>query len=540
MQRPNIGIQNPARIYSRDPDLHGSSKLATKNYLRRKGYGEGGRIFLGYGLAEEHKGKAYPITSRTKKHILTAAPTRSGKLVASSAIACLEHKGSLFALDVKDGELALITAMYRRDVLGHKIILIDPWDLVASRLGISPSRFNVFDWLDPDGDDFVEDSIIIADTLVTDRGVRDPFWSDEARALVMGLILYVAATPTVLMPTEKQSRDIPQVRRLLNLSPKDFKILVGGEFEEDQDGNKTLIRPGMAQSSNEHVRSAASRILNKSQKEFSSILSTAQQNTHFLESPRIQRTLNESDFSFSDLENGQTDIYIILPAGRLFTYHRFLRMLVGIGITAVSRFQTKPNPPVYFLLEEMAALGRMEIIEAAYGLLAGYGMQFHGVTQDFNQLLSLYGDRWQTFIANSGVLQVFGTRDLMTAEYTSRLCGVTTIESLSEFSAERRAELFSDPHYLSKDDSLISRSLVTPDEVMTMSPAIQLLIMSHAHPAACFKGAYFLDSRYRKSNGEPIFNIHPHYANEPLHPPINFTRAGLNIGALLENVFDGD
>ncbi len=120
----------------------------------------------------------------------------------------MEHRGSLVAIDVKDGELSLIAARYRHDYLGHKIVIIDPWDEVCSHLGITPARFNVLDWLDPESDDFVEDAMLIADSLVTDRGNKEPFWNDETRALIMGLILYVAATPLILIQTQKKSRDL--------------------------------------------------------------------------------------------------------------------------------------------------------------------------------------------------------------------------------------------------------------------------------------------------------------------------------------------
>lgn len=528
-----------ARIYSRDPNMHGSARWADKAHLKTRHYGENGKIFLGYGLPDNAKGSAFAITSNTQRHLLTVAPTRSGKLLTSSAPRCMDHWGSFLGVDVKDGELSLICGRYRRDVLGHKLVIVDPWDEVCSYLGVSPARFNPLDWLDPDSDDFVEGALLIADSIVTDRGVKEPFWNDEARNLIMGLILYVAATPLPLIPTDKKSRDLAQVRRLLNLSARDFKAMVGGRFEKDEDDNVHLVHPGMAQSRNEYVRAAAARILNKASKELSGVISTAQQNTHFLESPRIQRALSETDFSFDELENGKTSIFIVLPAGRLFTYNRFLRMLISIAITAVTRFKTKPDPPVYFLIEEAAALGRMETIETAFGLMAGYGMQLHLVVQDFNQLADLYQQRWQTFIANSGVIQIFGTNDLMTSEYSSRLCGIGTVESVSHASAERRAGLLSDPHYLSRDDGLISRSLITPDEVTTMHPATQILILSHAYPVACFKTAYFLDKRYRKKDGSPLFDIHPHYADRPVAPPVNFLRAGFDIGKALDKVFDG-
>ncbi len=531
--------QPPARIYSRDAGLHGSAQWADKAHLKSRHYGEHGKIFLGYGFPEHRQAGSYAITTNTQRHLLTVAPTRSGKLLAASMPRCLEHPGSLVALDVKDGELSLIAARYRKNYLGHKVVIIDPWDEACSHIGIPPARINVLDWLDADSDDFVEDAMLIASALVSDRHSKEPFWSDEARALVMGLILYVAATPPLLLPTKEKSRDLAQLRRLLNLSKSEFKTMVSGKFEMDDQDNLTLVHPGMAQSRNKHVRSAAARILNKAEKELSGIISTAQQNTHFLESPKIQRTLEASDFSFEELEHGNIDVFIVLPAGRLYTYSRFLRMLISIAITAVTRFKTKPDPPVYFLIEEAAALGRLKTIETAYGLMAGYGMQLHMIIQDLNQLSDLYAKRWQTFIANSGVIQIFGTNDLMTAEYVSKLCGITTIESLSEKTAEKRAELFSDPGYLSREDSLISRKLITPDEVTTMHPAAQILLLGHAHPIACFKTVYFLDRRYRKPNGRPIFDIHPHYANKRLPHPVNFLQRGLDIGGTLERVYQG-
>lgn len=535
MKEQNNNFQT--RIYSYDPGLHGSACWADKAHLKKHHYGENGKIFLGYGFPEHSGAGSYAITSNTQSHLLTIAKTRSGKAVTSSVPRCLEHPGSLVAIDVKDGELALITARFRRDYLRHKVVIIDPWDEACFQVGMSPACINVLDWLNPENDDFVEDAMLIASAIVMENGNKDPFWGDEARSLIMGLIMYVAATPLVLLPTEKKTRDLAQVRRLLNLSSHEFKAMVAGKFEKEGENSFTLIHPGMAQSSNEHVRAGAARILNKAEKELSGVISTAQQNTHFLESPKIQRSLEKSDFSFEELEHGKIDIFIVLPAGRLYTYSRYLRMLISIAITAVTRFKTKPNPPVYFLIEEAAALGRLETIETAYGLMAGYGMQVHMIVQDFNQLADLYEKRWQSFLANSGVIQIFGTNDLMTAEYVSRLCGTTTIESLSERSVEKRAELFSDPQFLSREDSLISRKLITPDEVRTMHPAAQILILSHAHPVACFKTAYFLDQRYRRKNGKPIFGIHPHYADRPLPAPVDFLRKGLDIGGVLERVF---
>lgn len=75
---------------------------------------------------------------------------------------------------------------------------------------------------------------------------------------------------------------------------------------------------------------------------------------------------------------------------------------------------------VLFMLDEFAALGRLEQVERAFGLMAGYGVQFWSFLQDLNQLRSNYGQAAGTFIANAGVIQVFNVADIETASWVSR------------------------------------------------------------------------------------------------------------------------
>jgi type IV secretion system protein VirD4 len=521
-----MAAHNP-QIYSYDPHLHGSALWASKAHLAARGYGIQGNSLLGYGLPANGNERLFPICYSSARHKLTVAPTRSGKSVAASVPALLTHQGSSVNIDPK-GELAIMTAQYRRGVLGHKVHIIDPWNIACPHIGMTPAQFNVLDWLDPDNDDFIEDSLLIASACVMQHSHSEPFWSDEASALIMGLELQVAASPT-----EADNRNLGRVRDLLNLDSKSFQEFVGGVWRKGKDRPSVLMKPGMLQSSDARIRAAAGRILSKSERELSNIMSTAQQNTHFLESPRIRKSLSRSSFDFLDLMDGKTEIYIVLPGSRLSTYGRFLRLLLTIAITAVSRFENKPQHPVYFLLEEMGALGKLDIVENAYGLMAGYGIQLHGVTQDFNQLFDLYGRRWQTFVANSGVIQCFGTRDLMTAEYISKLCGISTVENISRISTEQRALLLGNPSYLSREDQRHQRALITPDEVMTMHPTTQLLVLANANPVACYKDAYMLNQRYRDRKGQPLFGAHPHFKDQPLARAYDFTNPKIDIGKIL-------
>jgi hypothetical protein len=79
----------------------------------------------------------------------------------------------------------------------------------------------------------------------------------------------------------------------------------------------------------------------------------------------------------------------------------------------------RPAQPVLFLLDEFAALGRLEPVERAMGLMAGYGLQLWPILQDMHQLRALYGERAGTFLSNAGVIQTFGVNDHATANMLS-------------------------------------------------------------------------------------------------------------------------
>ncbi|MDD3183586.1 MAG: type IV secretory system conjugative DNA transfer family protein [Alphaproteobacteria bacterium] len=330
----------------------------------------------------------------------------------------LLHQGSAFIVDPK-GENALVTALRRGQGsskdnipgMGQKVLLLDPWDIAASKLGLPQASFNPLDWIKEGDPDAAENAFLLADALVVpENASRERFWDDEAKALLTGIILYVGTAEE-----ESEDRTLGRVRDILNLDDNKFKDLL----------------TKMYQHPHPIVRSTAARQASKSTKLFSSVLAVTQAHTHFLDSERIRESLAKSDFSFEDLKNTPTSVYLILPADRLNTFDRWLRLLIQQAITINARnIEQRTSRPILFLLDEMSALGRLPALEQAYSLMAGFGMQLWGIVQDLSQLARVYGEHgWQTFISNSGVIQYFGSRDKMTAEYFSSLCGVTTVET---------------------------------------------------------------------------------------------------------------
>jgi type IV secretion system protein VirD4 len=77
--------------------------------------------------------------------------------------------------------------------------------------------------------------------------------------------------------------------------------------------------------------------------------------------------------------------------------------MVAQAIHDLARSPARPAAPVLFLLDEFAALGRLEPVERAFGLMAGYGLQLWPILQDMHQLWGAYGKRAGTFVSNAGI-----------------------------------------------------------------------------------------------------------------------------------------
>jgi type IV secretion system protein VirD4 len=458
------------------PTTFGSAQWADYDHLRTNGLlGERG-FWLGNFPVPKDKAKPGERSALLRyggdRHLLTVAPTRAGKGVSTIIPNLLTYPGSALVIDPK-GENALITAIARHK-LGQQIFIVDPWGVVASRFRLTAARFNPLDWLRSGDPDMTENAMLLADALVVKSEGKDQFWDEEAKALLMGLILHVATDAD-----ERKNRHLGRVRDLLLLDDKDMEALFRKMYASD----------------NSVVSSTGARSLQKDPKLLSNVLASAQAQTHFLDSARMRENLSASDFRFEDLKAKSITVYLVLPADRLNTFGRWLRLLIQQAITVNARnIADSPEHPVLFVLDEMPALGHLTMVEQAFGLMAGFGMQLWGIVQDLSQLERIYGKGWQTFISNSGVLQYFGSRDQMSAEYFSKLCGVTTLMSLSTTisnAVSHAAGGSSSSETTGTTQAEAQRSLAYPDELMTLPKGRQLLLVENMNPIAAEKITWY-------------------------------------------------
>ena len=143
----------------------------------------------------------------------------------------------------------------------------------------------------------------------------------------------------------------------------------------------------------------------------------------------MRPVLRGSDFRLEDLKDRRTTVYLCLPAMRLGTHGRWLRLMIGMALEALERTgPLKENQHrVLFCLDEFAVLGHMQPIERAAGQIAGFGVKLWPVIQDLTQLQRDYQKAWETFMGNAGLLTFFGNTDLTTLEHISKRLGETEV-----------------------------------------------------------------------------------------------------------------
>ena len=396
-------------------------------------------------------------------HCLTFGPNGSGKSVSVVVPNALYYPGSMALVDPK-GAICPIT-LRQRIALGQKVWLLDPFGEVKGYAFDKHRRsVNPLDFLDPDSPLLLDNIRLISSSLIVSEEGKGRFFSDTARTVLETLILYTLATK------DHPYRTMETVLDLAFSSPEMFaKTLIPRMKESDAFGGL------LAQLGNqlEGLTGEAG----------ASIYMTLRRSLNFLQSPLMQAALKPSDVDFSRMKDEKITVFLVLPAMRLDAYGRWLRLMLSLMLNSILD-PRQPEHPVLFLLDEAAALQRLEMIESGIALFRGYSIKLWLIWQDLSQMQGIYKDRWSTFIANAGMRQFFNVNDLQTADYVSRFLGNETREILGQ-------NLQPGQFGGSGNISAIQRPLLTPDEVLKLHPDNQLLLFDRLPPVLARKLVYY-------------------------------------------------
>ncbi|MDN7513477.1 type IV secretory system conjugative DNA transfer family protein [Burkholderia multivorans] len=457
---------------------HGSARWGTVDEIRQGGHlvapGKPGGFALGR-VSDAPAGLDQRF--RFTGHVVTVAPTGSGKGIGAVIPNLLDYPGSALVLDVK-GENAAVTARARR-ALGQAVHVVDPFAVN----GDGGAAFNVLDRLDVWNPDCVSESAILADALVIAESKGDAVHFDEsAKNFLQGLMLHVAGLD------DAERRNLGELRRLLTAGEAEFFDVLGAMAADDTAAFGIPAR-------------AANTLMGMADKERGSVLSTARRNTAFLDDPRVSAALSRSDFDLSEIKATAMTVYLVMPANRIGPNARFLRLFISSVIAAITSSNVQPAHRVAFLLDEFGQLGYMKQIEDAVSLLRGYGLAFWVFIQDLSQLKGTY-PKWQTFLANSAK-SFFGTDDYDTAKYISDSLGKATIEFETENTGKNSGSGLSGGggsmnrgKSTGTSQQFTGRELLTPDEVMRLGPEHPIVLVRGERPYLLDRLNYLADAEY--------------------------------------------
>ena len=396
-------------------------------------------------------------------HGIAFAGSGGFKTTSVTIPTALTWGGTLVVLDPSN-EIAPMVADHRRRA-GRAVHILDPK---------SPDTgFNALDWIGQFGGSREEDIAAVASWIMSDSGrqtgIRDDFFRSSALQLLTALIADVCLSGH----TEPAHQTLRQVRA--NLSEPEPKLRERLQRIYDLSGS-TFVKENVA------------AFVNMTPETFSGVYANAVKETHWLSYPNYAALVSGSSFRTDDLADGHTDVFINLDLKTLETHAGLARVIIGAFMNAIYNRNGAIEGRALFLLDEVARLGFMRILETARDAGRKYGVTLTLLFQSIGQMRETYGghDAASKWFESASWISFAAVNDPETAEYISRRCGITTVE-IEQVSRSSQASGSS----RTRSKLLGSRPLIQPHEVLRMRADEQIVFTAGNPPLRCGRAIWF-------------------------------------------------
>lgn len=441
------------------------------------------------------------LYDRSGLHKLVIAPTGAGKSTGFVIPALLTHPGSAFVIDIKR-ELFHVTARRRHEINGT-VHRLDPF-------GDNTAQYNPLDLIHTEeGNDTtaLDDARRIAHMLVIESGKEsNPFFPRSARQMVTGLILYVAAKYS---DEDRHRRHLGEVRDLLMQSDEALKE----HFKEQMGGKEPNIQntEGVGESVLRQIIEKGNQFAGLDSREFSAVVATAREQTAFLASTPVRKTLENTTVSFADMKatgSGAT-FYIVLPEERLETYSRWLRLMIVSAMTETLRVPGKPDDSILFMIDEFPALKRFDELAGGLARHRSAGIQYVLVCQSDNQIKEHYRDTADSIRGNTQCQFMWAPNTREAQEMISSRAGKMTVavEGATQNMSRSHGGREGSNKSVSRSIQERERPLVTPDEAGRLPSEYAFVFTRHQKPLVIRRPNYVTDELFQQ-HADP----HPSYS----------------------------
>ena len=358
-------------------------------------------------------------------------------------------------LDIK-GELFQLTSG-DREQSGQRILCFDP-------SAETSSRFNPLCEVRIGTTHAVSDVEHLANILVDPQGQQgDKDFAMEGYGWLAAVILHV------LVRTKLEGKTVPRFSDIAGfMSARDFEASHGGAG--DDGAFKTMCQFMMEfdhkdDAINNIAQTKAAYMKSMADKQRSGVISMAMLPLQVFQDPLINANTTTSDFTIDSLMNADnpTTLYLVIPPSDINRLKPLIKMVFEIIIMKrAGRMGAKPKQRLLLLMDEFTSIGKIQVFAEAIAYIAGYGMKFVGVIQDFTQLRSVYGKE-ESIFSNCHVRLAFAPNRYDTAKTLSDMTGKTTvIQHKRSTSGEGLGKSISD------SANKVARPLLTPEEVMSL------------------------------------------------------------------------
>lgn len=396
-------------------------------------------------------------------HGLVFAGSGGFKTTSVTVPTALKWGGGLVALDPSN-EVAPMVISHRRRA-GRSVFVLDP--------KVPGTGFNVLDWIGRFGGTKEEDMVAVATWVVTDTARQASIRDDFFRASALQLITVLIADVCLSGHTEKENQHLRQMRA--NLSEPEPKLRERLQLIYDN-------------SESAFVKENVAPFIAMTPETFSGVYANAIKETHWLSYPNYAALVSGNSFSTDDLADGNTDVFVNLDLKTLEAHPGLARTIIGALANAIYNRNGKVKGRTLFLLDEVARLGYLRILETARDAGRKYGISLLLLFQSIGQMRETYGgrDASSKWFESASWISFAAINDPETAEYISRRCGNTTVE-VEQLSRTSRMSGSS----RTRSRQLSARPLILPEEVLQMRSDEQIVFTAGNPPLRCGRAIWF-------------------------------------------------
>ena len=290
------------------------------------------------------------------------------------------------------------------------------------------------------------------------------------------------------------------------------------------------------------VAQAARELLNKSDNERSGVLSTAMSFLGLYRDPIAARVTSRCDWRISDLVEADhpVSLYLVVPPSDISRTKPLVRLILNqIGRRLTESLEgVERRHQLLLMLDEFAALGRLDFFETALAFQAGYAIRAFLICQSLNQLAKAYGEN-NSVLDNCHVRIAFACNDERTAKRISDALGIATEQRAMKNYAGHRLSPWLAHLMVSRQET--ARPLLTPGEVMQLPSTDEIIMLAGLPPIRAKKIRYYEDRAFRDcSRPAPALPISGVYPDRPRSRPDDWTGLRILADAPRHAVHDPD